>query len=355
MAAPTTPDELYAYLAAAKENKLGGESTVPYSADLYAQDPLYPYMFMLDAAIDYSKVTEEDWVSYYKFHEMLPEAREAFRFLNKCFNDGLMSSFFGMGDDDRIDRELILGNNGFFTGNWDAPWRTEKAYQQGLTQNVPEGKWTAVDCFKDMYGNDIHETYTGAGMAIFIPGWVEEKVAVAAVKYLNWMSEFDNMYFLQHGVQGVNYYTVDEYGIPLDTVSINDTPDEYKMHARDVVGISGICYATDEANSRATALGFPGYEDEVTKSIGYSLEGGYEPVSFTRTIQARVDYGSMVTAKEAEFVVQVVTCKAEDFDKVYDEYIQAILDVGGQQIIDEQRQAYQEGAYRGFYPYKDKQ
>ena len=63
-----------------------------------------------------------------------------------------------------------------------------------------------------------------------------------------------------------------------------------------------------------------------------------------------MDYGATVTSKEAELLVQSVTCKPEKFDEVWDEYLNALLSSGGQKIIDEQREAYQEGAYRGFYP-----
>ena len=38
-----------------------------------------------------------------------------------------------------------------------------------------------------------HETYTAAGQAIFIPASVDEKVAVAAIKYLNWMCKPESL------------------------------------------------------------------------------------------------------------------------------------------------------------------
>ena len=95
---------------------------------------------------------------------------------------------------------------------------------------------------------------------------------------------------------------------------------------------------------------FPGYEDVVADSLVISNDGAYEPVSFTRTIQSRIDYGTTIVSKEAELLVQVVTCKPEDFDATWDKYTNEILSAGGQQIIDEQRQAYKDGAYRGFYP-----
>ena len=79
-------------------------------------------------------------------------------------------------------------------------------------------------------------------------------------------------------------------------------------------------------------------------------ENRHQPVTFTKTIEARVDYGSTVISKEADLLVNAVTCAEADFDAVWEKYTQEILNNGGQQIIDEQRAAYQEGAYRGSYP-----
>ena len=54
--------------------------------------------------------------------------------------------------------------------------------------------------------------------------------------------------------------------------------------------------------------------------------------------------------KEADLLVNAVTCKPEEFDSVWKKYTREILNNGGKQIIDEQCAAYQEGAYRGIYP-----
>ena len=85
-------------------------------------------------------------------------------------------------------------------------------------------------------------------------------------------------------------------------------------------------------------------------SLAIANDGGYQPVTYTRAITARVDYGTTVLSKEADLLVNAVTCKTEDFDAVWEQYTQEILNNGGQEIIDEQRAAYQEGAYRGTYP-----
>lgn len=351
MEVPTTEEELYAYLKACKEQNLGGEYTIPYSSDLYSADPFYGWIYQMDAAIDYSQVTEEDWVSYHKFHYLLPGAKEALRTMNKYFNEGLVTDYFGMENSDQTKSDRIMGYCGFFINNWDAPWRMEDALQVEMAKNVEGARWIACDPLSTADGKKLHEVYTAAGQAIFIPSWVSEETAIAAVKYLDWMSLPESLFALQNGVQGQNYTTVDENGIPTDRKNINDTDDAYKLHATDGAPISnGYFFGSDELNYAATAMDFAGYEDDVTQSLVVANEGAYEPISFTRVIQSRIDYGPTVISKEAELLVQCVTCKPENFDSVFEQYTQAILDQGGQQIIDEQRAAYQEGAFRGTYP-----
>lgn len=121
MEVPTNVEELYAYLKAAKEQKLGGDNTIPYSSDLYAADPFYGWIYQMDAFLDYSQITEEDWVANFKFHYMLPGAKEALRWMNKFFNEGLVSDYFGIENSKQTDSDRVNGYDGFWVGNWDAP------------------------------------------------------------------------------------------------------------------------------------------------------------------------------------------------------------------------------------------
>lgn len=351
MDVPTNVEELYAFLKAAKEQNLGGSTTIPYSSDLYAADPFYGWIYQMDAFIDYSQVTEEDWVAYHDLHYLLPGAKEALRWMNKFFNEGLVTDYFGLENSEQTKTNRVNGYEGFWVGNWDAAWRMEDSFQIDLEKNVPGASFIACDAFKPENKTTPHETYTAAGQLLFIPSWVNQETAIAAIKYLNWMAQPESLFALQNGEEGHNYTTTDENGIPTDLKNIADTEDAYKIHATDGAPIcNGFYYGSDELNYAASANAYPGYEDVVADSLVVSNDGAYEPVSFTRTIQSRIDYGSTVISKEAELLVQVVTCKPEEFDAKYEEYTKAILVSGGQQIIDEQRAAYQEGAYRGFYP-----
>ena len=351
---PENVEELYDYLVAAKEANLGGERTIPYSSDLYAPDPFYGWIYQMDSFIDYDQITEEDWVAYAEMHYLLPGAKEAIRWMNKFYNEGLVTDYFGISNSEQTDADRVMGYDGFWVGNWDVAWRQEYLYEQELEKNVPGASWVACNAFQNPDGPVLHETYTAAGQAIFIPATTDDDTAIAAIKYLNWMASPEALYALQNGEMGYTYTTVDANGIPTDLKNISDVEDAYKIHATDGAPIcNGFYYGSDELNYAASANGYPGYTAEVAHSLVVSNEGAYEPITFSRTIQARVDFGSTITSKEGELLVQAVTCAPENFDAVWEEYTNAILTSGGQQIIDEQRDAYNEGAYRGFYPMAD--
>lgn len=113
---------------------------------------------------------------------------------------------------------------------------------------------------------------------------------------------------------------------------------------------NGNSFGNDELNNKYSALAFTGYEDVVARSYEYMAKDSYAPIGFTVSIKAEADYGQMVLAKQAELLTNALTCDPAEFDAVYDRCVQAILDVGGQQIVDERKAAYEAGLIRGDFP-----
>ena len=156
---------------------------------------------------------------------------------------------------------------------------------------------------------------------------------------------------MQNGTEGINYEGLTDDGIPYGVKSADDVPDENKMHAGDICFISnGLCYNDDAKNTAALALPFAGFEEDVVASYADSLSDAWTQISFPSTIQAETDYGATVKSKQGEFLAAVVSCEPEQFDEVFDNGIQEILQSGAQQMIDEFRQTYQDGNYRGVFP-----
>lgn len=358
MEKPTTIAEFEEYCTKALDANLGGQLTIPLDFGLYRPDPLLGVKRYTDAFVDFAQVTEEDWFAYKDNHEMLPGAKEGYRWLNKLYNfkpdgNGIIHQSFAINDDAANDRYKVLGYFGTMSQQPDQPWRTDKNYQSEMANNVPGAYWTTVNCFpnESLGGKTLHDVYPANGQSIFIPYWVPEETAINAIKYLDWMCEYENMFFLQNGVEGINYLAVNEDGIPVQVQSTDVVPDEYKMHATDVCFISnGLYYGSDEKNAAALSLAFTGYEEEAKASYVNAYTDAWTQPSFSVVIQAETDYSAMVKSKQGEFLVSVLTCKPEEFDAKFDEGIQAILNTGAAEMIEEYRAAYQAGNHRGTFP-----
>ena len=352
MESPKTIEELTAFFRAAKDANLGGQQTIPFWIDLYESDPLYNIRRFTDAFIDFSQVTEEDWFANARTHEMLPGSKEGYRWLNTLYHDGLLYENFALDDDATPDSYMVLGYFGCFTMQPDQPWRTDKNYEKELENNVPGASWTTVNpFFNESLGVALHDVYAANGMSIFIPGWVDEKIAAAAIKYMDWLAVPENMFIMQNGTEGINYLAVNEDGIPVQVQAVDTVADEYKMHAGDICFISnGLYYGSAEKNTAAIALSFPGYEEEVEKSYADALSGAWTQLSFVNAIQAETDYGTMVKSKQGEFLTKVVTCDPAEFDAVYDAAVEATLSTGAAEMIEAFRAAYQAGEVRGTFP-----
>ena len=348
MAEPTTTEEWVAYLRAAKEAKLGGEQTVPYAMKLYENSPLFSTSVIVDSFLDFSKITKEDWYSLY--HEQMPGAKEAYRLLNTLYNEGLISENFAIDNGDIRDRDLNQGYAGFYI---EGPTQVWPDYSDEMKKNVGEdAEWIPVNPFVNPDGYTLHENYAANGICIFIPSWVNKETAVAAMKYMDWMAQPENMFYLQNGIEGVHYDHLNEDGLPVGRVTNDNLPDDQKwLSAVDLVFLSnGNSFGNDELNNKYSALAFTGYEDVVARSYEYMAKDSYAPIGFTVSIKAEADYDQMVLAKQAELLTNALTCDPAEFDAVYDRCVQAILDVGGQQIVDERKAAYEAGLIRGDFP-----
>lgn len=348
METPTTIDQWVEYLYAAKEANLGGQETVPLIIKTVPEDPTFSVDILVDAMLDFDQITEEMWFSQYK--EQLPGAKEAYRLLNQLYNDGIIQETFAIDNGDIRDRNMNQGYAGFYAEGPTQVWGNGTGYQYELSKNVEGGQWIPVQCFQNKDGYYLHEVYDANGMCIFIPSWVSEETAVAAMKFLDWMSILENRYYLQHGIEGINYEKKDENGLPINAIGNDLLADEYKMSG-DVVFISnGSSFDDPTLDNIFLSLSLPEYSDLVAQSYEYCAVDTYTPATYTVTIQADADYGIMVKSKLSELMANAITCKPEEFDAVYDRCIQALLDVGGAEVVAEKLEAYRNGEYRGQFP-----
>ena len=350
---PTNIEQLTAYLEAAQEKKLGGDNTSAFSFGIYESDPMFNVRRITDAFVDFTKVNEEDWVALSKNPEMLPGAKEGFRWLNSLYNKGIISESFALQNNDQAnDTAMVMGYVGFFNGQPDQPWRTDKNYETELEKNVEGGHWVSCSPFvNESLNKALRDVYSPAGLLIIIPKDADEEHAIMAMKYLDWLATPENLFAMQNGEEGVNYESLDANGMPVG-VKGNDVLDEgHKIHAGDIAFIAnGLYYGSAEKNEAALVSQYAGYEDDVRAAYRDSLTDTWTKIEFTMPVQAVTDYEGTMRTAQSQFIADVVSCTPEEFDAIYDAGIEKIKDAGANDIIEALREEYKAGNYTGTYP-----
>lgn len=326
---PETTEELYNTLKAFKENDPGGTG-----------GKVIPYGIKYNSGIDplirsfWQEMSEEDFYTLPDLQK--PGNKEAFRFLNKLYNEGLISPDFALDKDGKkFQADLVNGFIGFAVTNANEP--VYMSYYSTLQNNVPGSELLPIDPFTNYEGKHPKYMYHPYSAYFMIPK--SSQRAVEAIKFLDWMSDYKVIFDLQNGIEGVTYQIGDD-GIPvfLDTEESKRIMYNYQDYS---ILINGKDLGDLDKNLQANAAD-PKYKDFTINSIKIGTQDGQTSFRFDRPIEAQIKYDQTVNDKSVETLVKSVTAKPDDFDKVYDDMVAEYMKIGGKEIMDEQRQVYQE-------------
>ncbi len=347
---PKTRDQWYAALQAFKTKDPGGAGNkiIPLEIGrILVADPDWGILPLMSSFLPKMSAEDEAVFSYSTVSKWaVPGYKEGMRFINKMYDEGLIGQEFPLDRDGTIfNRNMIAGFIGSYMQNWDYQYRaSEPALETEMAKNVPGAKVVSIDPFVNAVGKTAKPLYNPNGLFIFVPKF--SKNAVAAVKYLEWMSDPDVRFFLQSGVKGI-HYTEEKNGIPINYIEQTKLPDNQKTHWMDFVPIlNGKEFGSDEKNAEAASLGssyVPGSQDQVKQAYINGMKDGYFPFHFTIVVQSDAKYNGVLNQKSAEMIVQLITnTKPAAFDATYDALLKEWLAMGGQAVIDERRAVYRE-------------
>lgn len=329
---PETTEDFYRALQAFKENRLrkNGEVIYPYGQiDYYHTAPLQ-YSFW-----DWDRITKEDL--YAEPGWAMPGNKEAFRFLNRLYHEGLIDPDFHL---DRFaqqfQKDLVNGRVGAATPNTNEP--VYMGYLAELQRNDPNATLTPIDPFTSASGEKPKPILEKTGMYIMVPK--TSKNAEAAIKYLNWMAQPENIITLQNGVEGVTYRMEDGVPVTLE----NEDADRLLFNYFDYCIILNGKYVSSQderMNLKANASNAR-FEEFTRKSVEYGMNDGIETPRIHAVLSSEIRYAAILNEKSDEIFVKVITAEPEEFDAVYDEEVAEYLSMGGQQVREEKHQAYKE-------------
>ena len=189
------------------------------------------------------------------------------------------------------------------------------------------------------------------GMMIGFSKDATEDQLKAAWMYMEWLTQPENLFTFQWGIEGENY-NYNEDGLP---VTVSDYDGEYKLgfsnnkdywcvtiEARQAGTIEDVITNNmpHDLPQDFTADVIAWYYDKVAvKDAGWAIANALYSVS----MEAEAEYQTVLTSLYKEYRDKLTMCSPEEFDALYAEYAQAYLDAGYQEVIDERAAAYEAG------------
>nr|WP_232510137.1 extracellular solute-binding protein [Paenibacillus crassostreae] len=327
---PETTEEFYTALNAFKEKMPGkaGEEVIPYSLIDYYHMLHLQYSFW-----DWDHITEEDLYANPRW--VMPGNKDAFRFLNQLYHEGLIDPNFAFDRDmKKYKEDFTYGRIGATTPNTIEP--VYMGHLAELKKHEPSAVFTPIDPFTSKNGQHPKPINEVNGMYIMVPKI--SKHAEEAVKYLNWMANPEHYIPLQNGIEGLTYEMKD--GIPV-TLENEDTKRMMYNYFDYCIIFNGkfISPVNEELNINANTYN-PQYSQFTMKSIEYGMKDGIELPRIRTVIESEIKYMDVLTEKYDEVFVKVVTAQPEQFDAVYDKEVEDYMSMGGEQVMIEKRTAY---------------
>lgn len=330
LAMPTTREEFYNDLVAFKNAR---PDCIPYAmgSDLRGHSPLmYSFIKDMDARTLACKA-QPTWDGY----------EDYVLFLNKLYNEGLISPDFALDTSDLLYGDITSGKAGGYTYNYDHPIRVSPGLLASLRAYEPEAKLSALNCFESVTDSTkyYHESYSPAGLQCFVP--IYSKHPEAAVMYMDWLCEYETIYFLQNGIEGLTY-DLNEDGIPV----VKDVEGEYHFNSMQNIDytlpLNGQYLDQEELLIKAQATSYQGFADlfEDMYNVGNTdLILGVN-VHFDRVLEANSQYNTALTAFHKEILTKAVMASPDDCAKLWESLVEEYMNMGGKAVEEEKFAAW---------------
>lgn len=335
---PTTDEEFIDMLRAFKEKKLGGEDTIPMTLNLknayYPNYDFRPYPMPEEENALYSDITVCS-LTY-------DATKEQLKYDNALYNEGLVSPEWYLDvDNSKAQAAFISGKAGVFKD-----YLTKNPDIIGnLKQNVPTAEVAFIPAHPMNGKVPAGRAENPFGMMSGIN--INCAHPEAVLMYFEWLSQPENLYTMQNGIEGITYNLED--GVPVlvdgytgeERLNYNSNKDMWCLVTE------GKQLGSDELDLKAQEKTYApsGYEfliQDSYKNFQNTKEYLYPDYIFDKPIESLSTLGETLKSKWQTIQVDLINCKPEEFDAKYEQACKEYLDAGYQQVLDEKKQAYSE-------------
>lgn len=276
--------------------------------------------------------------------------KEGFRYLNSCYNEGLINPDFALYDFNNITEMVASGQTAF----WSDDYWLFSDYLNALYEAEPEAEVVAMELTHEDGTPAHYEKYAPVGAFGMVSSNCED--VEAAVEVLNWFMNSEDAHILtHHGVEGETFEYQDGriVKIPLSEEEAQKEPSE--REPRCAGGDRNILLNDDPCNKdreffeinvrEGNELKYPEHAEEISDIY---LDGGDISVSegkltgppINEIIQADVDYVAELLENSTNLVISSITAPADKFDEVFESCYETYMQGGGEERQQERREAY---------------
>lgn len=277
--------------------------------------------------------------------------RAYLRQFNESYHKGLIDPEFYLNKNENDEKaDFISGRTGVFGFYLSAGTDVFSS----LMTNCPEAELAVLETNIPLpsglpgTGKQYFE-YPPYGMIMGINSKTSDEARAAVLMYLNWMTQPENLMFLQNGIEGETYQ-LDEDGIAFAIPDYTGTAKLSNNYNKDYWCLvqEVVDYGDEEKNFKYNlkSLAPEGYEyiieDAYRFDQGQAVTGIISPV-FTTVVESSAEYAADLNAMWQEFYVACVTCDPAEFDAKYEAYCKEYLENGYQEILDEKQEKIDNG------------
>ena len=342
MEVPTTWEELQEVLAAWQEAGLG-----TYNHELIIGSFTYFYPWIEEGT------TDEELALYLDLN-VAPftwSATENYlRAFNEMYNAGTLDPNFYLTTDDAMEKGKFVsgecGTYSFYMSNGTDVFTS-------LLANDPNAEVAILNSTPSIVAEGYtpyYYEYPSFGMIMGINSQSTDEERAAVYMFLEWLSQPENLTYMQYGVEGETY-TVGEDGINTLVADYTGEAALSQNQNKDYwcLVVESITYGDEEMDLTAnkSLLAPAGYEDLIQQSYDMckaNEDAGLISPIFTSVVESSADYTADLKALWQEAYVACITAAPEDFDATYEEYCQEYLDAGYQDILDEKQELIDAGS-----------
>ncbi|MCC8169363.1 MAG: extracellular solute-binding protein [Oscillospiraceae bacterium] len=337
---PQSREEYIEMLRKFKELKLGGEDTIPAAQSLFnAYFPNY-------ASREYP-LSEEDNAMYSDITVASltwEPTKQELLYWNQLYNEGLISPEWMLDKDgSQMQSDFIAGKvgvYGFYLSQ-------TPPVLQSLLENCPDATVAVLPPYSEsgdptaMAGREEWPF----GMVAGISKDCEHPEAI--MMYYEWLSQPENLFVMQNGIEGVTYNMVDEIPVLVDDYTGTDRLNYNSNKDMWCLVTEGKDYGSEEKNLEAQKKTYApeGFEDLIQQSYDYyqiTKDYMYTDFLFDRSIESLSQYGETLKSKWEVIQVDLITCDPDEFEAKYEAACEEYLSSGYQAVLDEKAEVYQD-------------